>query len=241
MNMNTKAAGESLSLRTSSIDGVQGRRFTEVASLPRFGIIALLIAPEAAFCGELWSWHAFDTKLLKTSRVELTVHSRFRTRRDFGNLQQGRAGGVAKVQTFKPITAIGGYYYGKEEDSAEDWRNFHRVFAGAEVPIYRLGAVRVATRGLIERFLVVERPGFSRYRHRIRMETSRALGPYVASEWFFDAGGWLSGRYAAGLRWRSNDWSSIEVGYLYDQRRPSVGEPRHVIVTQFTIERLRHE
>lgn len=207
----------------------------------RFGIALIFLLCDTVLGDEVRSWHVFDAKLVKTSRTELTVHSRLRTGQDLGNIQQGRAGVVAKFEIGKRTAAIGGYYYGKEEDAAEDWRNFHRVFGGLEVPVFRTKQMSVATRGLVERFLVGDQPGFTRYRHRIRLSTDRTIGPYVAAEWFFDAGGWLSARYAAGLRWRCNAWSSLEMGYLYDKRRPSVGEPRHVIVTQFTIERLHHE
>ena len=165
---------------------------------------------------EVWSWHAFDAKVLKTSRVEITAHSRFRTDRHFGNVQQGRAGAIARVFAPGKSAVLTGYYYGKEEDSAEDWRNFHRVFGGLEAPLFRAGRVAVATRGILERFIGTDRPGFTRYRHRVRADTRAPIGPYMASEWFFDANGWLSGRYAAGVRWRCNAWSSVEMGYLYD-------------------------
>ena len=133
---------------------------------------------------------------------------------------------------------IGGYYYGKEEDSAEDWRNFHRLFIGIEVPLYRGLGLRLDTRGIVERFFVVDSPQFSRYRHRVRLRSERRLGPYIASEWFFDANGYLSGRYGAGVRWKYAESGAFEIGYLYDARRPTIGEPRHVIVTQVTLDRL---
>jgi len=203
-------------------------------------IVALLFASDSASADEMWSWHVFDAKVAKTKRFDVTLHSRFRARWDLGDMQQGRVGVVTRINASTKSSAIVGYYYGKEEDAADDWRNFHRVFGGVEVPVYRGKELSVATRGLVERFFVSDRSGFTRYRHRIRLATQKRIGPYVAGEWFFDGDGWLSGRYAAGIRWRCNRWSSVEVGYLYDQRRPSVGEPRHVIVTQFTLEGLHH-
>jgi len=196
----------------------------------------LLLACERGFAGELWSWHTFDVTAVKTSGAEVILHGRLRTGRSFGTLQQGRAGAVAKFRLNKTGTLIGGYYYGKEEDSAEDWRNSHRVFGGMEVPIYRGRGVVVETRGLVERFFAEERPQYSRYRHRVRVQTTRRIGPYVSSEWFFDADGYLSGRYSGGLRWRSVGSRVVEIGYLYDARRAGIGEPRHVIVTQLTFD-----
>ena len=195
-------------------------------------------ADTCAFAGEIWSWHAVDATVLKTSKAEVALHGRLRTGRNLGTPQQGRAGVIAKFGIPRNVTLIGGYYYGKEEDSAEDWRNFHRVFTGIETPLYRSQGLRLDTRGIVERFFVVDRPQFSRYRHRIRLRSERRVGPYVASEWFFDANGYLSSRHGAGVRWKCGEFGSLEVGYLYDARRSIIGEPRHVIVTQFTLDRL---
>ena len=133
---------------------------------------------------------------------------------------------------------IAGYYYGKEEDSTEEWRNFHRLFTGVEVPVYRTPALTVDTRGVVERFFVVDSPQFSRYRHRVRLRSGGKVGAYVSNEWFFDRDGYLSGRYGAGVRWRLAETDWLEIGYLYDARRRTIGEPRHVIVTQFTLDQL---
>lgn len=201
------------------------------------GAISLAAADQAT-AGELWSWHALDVTVLKAHAAEVTVHGRLRTGRTFGTPQQGRAGVITRFGVRPNVTLIAGYYYGKEEDSAEDWRNFHRIFAGAEVPLYRNRALNVETRGVAERFLAGDGRQFSRYRHRVRLRTAGRVGPYVTSEWFFVRDGLLSGRYGAGVRWRLAARASMEIGYLYDARRPAIGEPRHVIVTQFTLDRL---
>ena len=185
-----------------------------------------------AFAGEIWSWHAVDATVLNTSKTAVTLHGRLRLGR--GTVQQGRAGVIAKIDILRGAILIGGYYYGKEEDSAEDWRNFHRLFIGMEMPFLRSHGLRLDTRGIVERFFVADRQQFSRYRHRIRLRTERRLGPYVSSEWFFDADGYLSGRYGAGVRWKYAESVAFEIGYLYDVRRQGIGEPRHVIVTQVT-------
>lgn len=193
---------------------------------------------ERAFAGEIWSWHAVDATVLKTSKAEVILHGRLRTGRSFGTLQQGRTGVITKFGIPRNATAIGGYYYGKEEDSAEDWRNFHRMFIGIEAPLHRSHGLRLDTRGIVERFFVVDHPQFSRYRHRIRLRSEGRVGPYFTSEWFFDANGYLSSRHGAGVRWKCAERGALEIGYLYDARRSTIGEPRHVIVTQVTLDRL---
>ena len=201
-------------------------------------VAVLVVASMPAIAGEVWSWHTVDVSVVKASRAEVILHGRLRTGNSFGTLQQGRVGAVTKVPLPTIGTLVGGYYYGKEEDSANEWQNKHRIFGGIEVPVYSGRRVGIDTRGLIERFFVADGPEFNRYRQRLRLRTGGRLGPYVSTEWFFDASGYLSSRQGAGLRWRCTESATLEFGYLYDARRANIGEPRHVIVTQFTLDRL---
>ena len=182
--------------------------------------------------GEFWSWHGFDFVPVRNARFEWTVHTRVRSRA--GEFQQGRSGTLLKWQALPRIAPIVGYYYGKEEDSAEEFRDFHRLFGGAEVNILRQGGWTLMTRGLVERFFREDRSGLTRYRHRFRLVTARKIGPYLQSELFFDRDGYLSGRHSGGVRWQTASWVVVEAGYLYDHRRFSIGEPRHVLVTSMT-------
>ena len=203
-----------------------------------FAIYLLPAGVPQAGAGELWSWHTFDVTVIKTPAAEVTLHGRLRTGRDLGTPQQGRAGFITKFGVRRNVTLLTGYYYGKEEDSLEDWRNLHRVFAGVEVPFYENKAIKLDTRGVLERFVVDDNPQFTRYRHRVRLRTTGRAGPYLSSEWFFDSKGYLSGRYGAGVRWRCAEGASLEFGYLFDARRHALGQARHVIVTQFSLDRL---
>jgi hypothetical protein len=200
--------------------------------------VLLIASARCASAGEVWSWHALDATIVKTSRAEITLHGRLRTGRDFATLQQGRTGVITRFAIPRHISLIGGYYYGKEEDAAEDWRNLHRVFGGLEAPLYRARGMAIDTRALVERFFVPDSPEFTRYRHRFRLNTAGAIGPYLSSEWFFDAKGYLSSRNGAGIRWRFSPAATLEFGYLYDARRSAIGEPRHVVVTQLRIDPL---
>src|SRR5438270_9119596 len=105
----------------------------------------LLAGVQSLLAGEVWSWHSVDATILKTSAAEVLLHGRLRTGRSLGTPQQGRAGVVARFPAPRHLTWIAGHYYGKEEDSAEEWRNFHRLFTGVELPAYRSPAVTVDT------------------------------------------------------------------------------------------------
>lgn len=200
-------------------------------------IIALVLLSAGTLAAqELWSWHSVDFTLLKTGGVEWGLHTRLRTRE--GELQQSRSGTILRFTPHSRITVIGGYYYGRDEDTREEWQDSHRVFGGAETRVHRWGAATVAARGLVERF-GGGRPSFTRFRNRIRLSTDRRIGPYASGEWLWDAKGYLAGRYSGGLRWRCSSWASIEFGYIYDARSPQLGPPRHGVVTQLLLERRR--
>ena len=195
----------------------------------------MLLSAGTLAAQELWSWHSFDLALFKARGVEWGLHTRLRTRE--GQLQQGRSGTILRFTPRSRITVIGGYYYGREEDTREEWQNSHRLFAGAEARLYRRGAVSVASRGLVERFVVSARPSFNRFRYRTRLSTDYRIGPYTSGESFWDANGYLATRYQGGLRWRGSRWASVEFGYMYDARSPQLGPSRHGVVTQLLLER----
>ena len=47
-----------------------------------------------------------------------------------------------------------------------------------------------------------------------------------------------SSRNCAGVRWKFVESAAFDVGNPYDARRLAIAEPRHVIVTQFILDRL---
>jgi len=201
---------------------------------------AAVLACDGTLAGaEPWSWHSVDFTAQKTTRWEWALHTRLRTRK--GELQQGRSGSIVRFRPHSQIALLGGYYFGKEEDTREEWQESHRGFGGVEAGVYSKGAVSVAARGLVERFAAAGRPGFTRLRGRLRLTTGGRIGPYASTEWFFDRKGYLAGRYSGGLRWRWSSWSSLEAGYMYDARNPALGVPRHGIVTHLFLERPRKE
>ncbi|MBI1790668.1 MAG: hypothetical protein HYR60_24315 [Acidobacteria bacterium] len=111
---------------------------------------AILASAGTLFAEELWSWHAVDFTLAENPGLEWGLHTRLRTRE--GEVQQGRSGTILKFKPHSRFSLIGGYYYGKEEDTRKEWRDSHRVFSGAEARVYGTGTVSVAVRGLVERF-----------------------------------------------------------------------------------------
>ena len=196
-------------------------------------IIALLYLGAGAMrAQEVWTLHGFDYGLIRTKHIEVDLHTRFRTNQHLTNFQQGRSGAVLRWNAQRRFTAIGGYYFGQQEDGRDEWTNFHRVFGGGEALVHRGGRMRLTSRTLVERFIAAPGIDFNRYRQRVRLSVDGKVGPYLSSEWFFDSQGYLSARHGGGIRWKWSSWSWLEAGYLYDDRSSRLGPKRHMIVTQ---------
>ena len=194
--------------------------------------VLCFLAVQVLGAEEIWTLHGFDYGLIRRNSLEIDLHTRFRTNEHMTNFQQGRSGAVFRWNADRRITAIGGYYYGHQEDGRDEWSKFHRVFGGGEVLLHSDKRMRLTSRTLVERFFAPADVDFNRYRQRFRLSVDRKFGPFLTSEWFFDTSGYLSSRNGGGVRWKWSSWSWVEAGYLYDDRSPKLGPDRHMIVTQ---------
>ena len=86
-------------------------------------------------------------------------------------------------------------------------------------------------RSLLERFVEVSAPDYTRFRNRVRISPPGATAPYVSVEALFDADGLRGMRYSAGIRRTITDELSFDIGYFYENRRPGASPDRHVIGT----------
>jgi hypothetical protein len=203
-------------------------------------VLAGLVVGIAPLAGqEIWTLHGFDYGLLRTEKLEVDLHTRFRTSKAMSNYQQGRSGAVLRWKALPRLSAIGGYYFGQQEDGFDEWALFHRPFGGAEAIVYRDRRFKVASRTLVERFIATPGADFNRYRLRTRMAMDGRVAPYLSSEWFFDHQGVLSARHGGGVRWKWARWGWTEFGYLYDDRSPRLGPPRHMLITQVWVGPVR--
>lgn len=114
----------------------------------------LLLLAGALRAEEVWTLHGFDYGLFRTRRLEMDLHTRFRTNQHMTNFQQGRSGAVLRWNAHRRFTPIGGYYFGQQEDGRDEWTNFHRVFGGGEALVYGSERMRLASRTLVERSLL---------------------------------------------------------------------------------------
>jgi hypothetical protein len=170
------------------------------------GIALLLLAVVTLRAEEVWTLHGFDYGLIRTKRIEVDLHTRFRTNEHMTNFQQGRSGAILRWNVYRRFTPIGGYYFGQQEDVRDEWIMFHRIFGGGEALAYSGKRTRLTSRTLVERFITPSAADFNRYRQRWRLSVDRKVGPYLSSEWFFDAKGYLSARHGGGVRWKWSSW-----------------------------------
>jgi hypothetical protein len=203
------------------------------------GILALAQAPAPA--AETWSWNTANFSVLRTSRWQASIITMGRTGHGLGTPREARTGAIAKFRIAPRFTAVGGYYYYQDGDDARRWHTTQRVFAGMEAPVFQRGRAEVDARVLVERYLPDYKADFTRYRPRVRVSSLRRLGPYAYVESFFVADGLDTLRYSAGVRWLATSRSTVEVGYLYERRRASLGPHRHVIDTHFYFDHFRHK
>jgi hypothetical protein len=175
--------------------------------------------------------HAFDFAAELKPGLELTIHSRIRTQPRALGFYQARAGPILSWDAAPRLAVLGGYYYSKQERSAgSDFIGGHRLFAGTEVELAAARRWSLDQRLLAERFFSGATADYNRYRLRTRLSAEGAVAPFTAHEFFFDAKGWRSNRHSAGVRWRALPAVQIELGYLYEHRRPDAGQDRHMVL-----------
>lgn len=157
-------------------------------------------------------------------RVEVFLHSRFRTRPASQGLYQGRLGTWVGVKANPRVTAIAGYYFAEEEEVARkrDWEGLNRYFGGAEHLIAKHKGTWMG-RHLAERFYGPNGKAYFRVRHRVGWEAPTRLQPYTNVEVFWDRHAWRSVRYQAGLRYKVTPRTSWDFHYFHEPRRQDVG------------------
>ena len=178
--------------------------------------------------------HAFDATLPLKAGLELVLHSRMRTQPGGMGFYQARAGPVLSWDAAPRFAILGGYYYARQERKIDnDFIGGHRFFGGTELIAAETRRFSLDQRLLAERFVSDATEDFNRYRLRTRVSFKATLAPYTSHEFFFDARGWRSNRHSAGIRWSVTPGIQLDMGYLYEHRRPDAGPARHMWLTSF--------
>lgn len=194
---------------------------------------SLMLAGMARLAAQVETQHAFDVSVRVTARLDLVMHARMRTQPGGLGYYQGRGGPVLEYRLNGWFKAVGGYYYAQQESRFADFIGGHRWFGGGEGSICSTASLQVNVRVLAERFALQQSRDFNRYRARVRLSGRRSVAPHASAENFFDARGWRSTRYAAGLRVGNGSPVSFDLGYFLEPRRADLGGTRHMFMTSF--------
>jgi hypothetical protein len=188
----------------------------------------ILTIPAAA---QTETQHAFDASFRAGARVDIVAHARLRIRPGPLGLYQVRGGPIVEYSSADRVKLIGGYYYAEQEDSGRNFTSGHRWFGGGEVALWKSRAPRTLFRGLAEWFEPAEGSAYWRYRFRVRISGQKKAAPYSSVENFWDARGWRSTRFAAGLRVNNGSRIALDFGYFVEPRRAAMGGTRHMFMT----------
>jgi hypothetical protein len=205
-------------------------------SFPR---TVLLLAAGAALlpATDFETWHNFDLVPYGGGKLELTLHSQFRTRSRFHQLSQFRFGPIAHYAVHPNVRLVAGYYYRNDADAVVDWRDSHRVFFGMENP-FRGEHWNVTSRTYLERYFGANSAPYNRFRHRLMIGVGTRTQPYGAVEYFLVAQGLQAIRYIAGVQRRMRQGVRFDVAYYYD--RYYIGASRQALVTSLRFD-LAHD
>jgi hypothetical protein len=180
---------------------------------------------------DLETQHGFDLSLPLRPKWELLLHSRARVATNGQGLYQFRSGPILSYEAHRRVTLLGGFYYNWQEARDNDFIGGQRVFGGAEFQAWENRNAELDVRTMVERFFPGEAADFNRYRTRFRLTAKRKVAPYASTELFFDEQGYRSGRFAAGLRWRTTSNLQLDFGYFFEERVARIGFDRHMIMT----------
>jgi hypothetical protein len=180
---------------------------------------------------ELYSWHGFDLPVPLSSKFELIVHSRLRSRNELNQVQQVRSGGIFRYSAGK-LTPFFGYYFQPAHESHSPWTKGHRFFTGVERALALPGNFSFTARLAAERHISTGLPAYMRYRSYAKLQfPGKRVAPYLQNEMLAVRQGYHSMRNGGGLSFRFNSGIVFEAGYLYDIRRTFWGGDRSAIVT----------
>ncbi len=217
-------------------------------------LVLALAGPWAVnLCAEdIQQWHWLNPEFQWTRKLSTILHGQLRTHRPLAEFWQARVGTVALYQVRPGMYAVGGYYYRRERAPISGGNgDSHRFFGGVQNYFFtpeteRHHSVLIESRALLERFAwgpAGALTNYTRIRYRARASFANwKVSPLVGQEMFWDLGvrgdsgfGFWGQRPHAGVRWRPNSRTILDVGYYYDGRTPRIGTPKHLFFTNLLI------
>jgi hypothetical protein len=198
------------------------------------GKLSCFLCLAAAFAvplsaADFLSQHLLEVLLEPAPGVEWTILTRARAQRNSTDLYQARVGTYADFAVHPRFSLTAGFLFTEEENDTSSWESVHRLYGSVNIPLTQA----LETRGRVERFLG-SGTGYTRYRQRFLYEFKTRLQPYISLEAFLDAHGLQTTRWGVGIQRKVMQSLEVDFGYIFDDRKTSLGGQRHFITSSFT-------
>lgn len=197
-------------------------------------LVAVLLAAALPVAGasDLFSWHSFEVRVASRGRLEVTLHTRARTRHELRSYDLSQVGPLVRWAATDRVALVGSFYFRPQRTHPGVWIWGRRSFFGVEAPILKKPGNTVTSRVLVDRLIGTGRPDHNRYRALVRWTIGRGLvRPFVQHETLAARTGFHSTRQSGGLTVQISEQLSMDASYVYDTRRTFWGGDRQAIVT----------
>jgi hypothetical protein len=194
------------------------------------GLIILL--PGLSFAQDLESLHIIQRNYEVTERLGVVLHTRLRTNDQISRYFQFRGGPIVNYDLKPRLRFIQGFYVSDFRALNQEPSRSTRFFGGAQVRLLEQRNWTVEGRSLMERFFVMGRPDYWRFRNRLLATVKR--GGY---EWISHAE-LLRGQerfiYRGGVAFQKDLPGGMRGGLGYEFRRGTIGSA-HIISTTLNL------
>jgi len=183
---------------------------------------------------DVGSLHIFQGDVPFSSKLNLQLHGRFRTRVDLSEYMQSRGGGIVSYRVNPRVGLMGGYYFIDEADRTGKLNNFHRGFGGVQLFAPAMGIVNLESRTVLEQFFATPTGSYLRARQRVSVSLGkRVWRPYIQTEGLVQRG-ILTGRFGSGVQYVGRPGQSVSMGY--EMRQSPNGTYMHLLTTVFQVQ-----
>jgi len=210
-------------------------------------LIVRILLSALTFCicapaANLQSWNGVDAGLYASNRLRWWATASVRFRDHWHEAYDSYLGSMARVALNRRWSVTAGYLFRQVNPDHAAFRNEHRLVASPAV-FLSPERTRVEAAVQFERLRPIDRaPAFNRYRPRVVIERVRkGLSPFLATEGLFFKEQFHRSRNMAGLRWRFDHGSMLEMGYQFEiLRNGAAWIPRHALRSTVVLGDLRH-
>ncbi len=185
------------------------------------------------------SWNETTLTAWRNQGTEVNFNFQHRTYPRLWDAYSSRVGFLMENRLRDGLSLWSGTYYHHIQagvGEGQRFTNYYRYFGGLNYRIYSKGVVQVDGRTAAERFVDLDGPDFTRFRHRVQLGFDKPVAPYVSGELFARTNTLLSHRATFGLRSNLTPEWSLLTGVVWENRSFN-GQPTRCWLTVHLIYR----